>query len=430
MLIRNTSVLSFHNLSIRENTDVCIKGCRIKRVGQNIEPCGEIIDGSGCYLIPGLVNLHSHTAMTLLRGVAEDVSVEDWFNKYIWMYEKNLTPHDVYVGTLLGAAEMLLSGVTFVADHYFYMGEAAKAYLDAGMRADLAWSVFGVGDDWEARYRQALNFTEEFMDHDPRITVSLGPHSLYLCPNDFLTTVVAKAEELELKLHIHISEEEGQVARSLNERGMTPIQALHKMEVLKKGTILAHAYYATDEDLQLIQESGAGVAHCAKTYMRFGDIHDFLPRALEAGVRCGLGSDGPASNSTMSIFEVARDAALLAKCSTRNPRAARIEQMMPLLCNGGEILGIEGYGTIEEGGLADLVLIRPDTPNMQPEHNIFANILYSLGEPNVDTVIVDGEVVVREGHLVKVDLSALYCEAAAAAERLTRAVSGTPMQTY
>ena len=155
MLIRNTSVLSFHDLSIRENTDVCIKGCRIKRVGHVFEPCGEIIDGSGCYLIPGLVNLHAHTAMTLLRGVAEDVSVEDWFNKYIWMYEKNLTPHDVYVGTLLGAAEMLLSGVTFVADHYFYMGEAAKAYLDTGMRADLAWAVFGVGDDWETRYNQA-----------------------------------------------------------------------------------------------------------------------------------------------------------------------------------------------------------------------------------------------------------------------------------
>jgi 5-methylthioadenosine/S-adenosylhomocysteine deaminase len=155
MLIQNTTVLSFHDLSMRPNTDLLIEGQRIEQIGEGLPASGEVIDGSGCYLIPGLVNAHSHTAMTLLRGVAEDVSVEEWFNKYIWMYEKNLTAHDVYVGTLLGAAEMLLSGVTLVADHYFHMDQAARAYTEAGMRADLTWAVFGVGEGWQARYEQA-----------------------------------------------------------------------------------------------------------------------------------------------------------------------------------------------------------------------------------------------------------------------------------
>jgi 5-methylthioadenosine/S-adenosylhomocysteine deaminase len=234
---------------------------------------------------------------------------------------------------------------------------------------------------------------------------------------------------MHLKLHIHVSEEERQVTRTLQERGMTPIEVLQRTGVLREGTILAHAYWATHQDMQLIRESGAGVAHCPKTHTRFGDIHDFLPRAVQVGVPCALGSDGPASNSTINIFEAARDAALLAKCATRNPQAARLRDVLGLLCNGAA-LGMSGYGRVDKGALADLVLIKPDSPNMQPEHNVFANVLYSLGERNVDAVIVDGKVVVRDGRLVGIDLPELYRAAAAAARRLTTAVSGTPLQTY
>ncbi len=430
MLIRDTSVLSLRDLKVTEHSDVLVEGNRISRIGSDLTPCGEVIDGSGGYLIPGLVNLHSHTAMTLLRGVAEDVTLEDWFNKYIWMYEKNLTPHDVYVGTLLGAAEMLLSGVTCVADHYFHMDQAAKAYLEAGMRADLAWAIFGVGEGWATGYDRALEFLREYRDSDSRITVSMGPHSPYLCPDRLLREMGERAAALGLKVHLHVSEDSGQVSRTVAERGITPVAVLRETGLLRQGTILAHAYYADDDDLQAIRESGASIAHCPKTYMRFGDVHDFLPRAINAGVRCGLGTDGAASNSTLSIFEAARDAALLAKCAVGDPRAAPIHQILPMLCSGGEALGLEGYGDVCEGALADLVLLRPQTPAMQPEHNVPANILYSLGERNVDTVVVDGRVVVRGGRLVNIDLDQLYGEVWVCAARLTREVSGPPLQTY
>jgi len=310
------------------------------------------------------------------------------------------------------------------------MDQAARAYRDAGIRADVSWGAFGVGDDWEERYQRALDFSKEYMDIDPRITVSLGPHSPYICPPDFLRTMAGNARELGVKLHIHVSEEENQVAASLQKHGMTPIEFLKDTGVLREGTILAHAYYATDQDLQLIKDSGAMVAHCPKTYMRFGDMNGFLPRALKAGVRCGLGTDGAASNSTMNLFEVARDAALLAKCAAQDPEVATISEILPLLSSGGKVLGIEGYGRIEEGALADLVMIDPDTPNMQPENNVFANLLYSIGDRNVHTVIVDGKVVVKDGELVNISLSDLRREASAAAQRLQVPVSGPPKQSY
>lgn len=430
MIIKNTTILSFHDLSTIKNTDVFIEGNKIKNIGKNLLGSGEVIDGSRFYLIPGMVNTHAHTAMALLRGAAEDVNINDWFNKYIWIYEKNLTAEDVYIGTLIGAAEMLLSGVTFVADHYFYMDKAYRAYEEIGIRADLSWAVFGVGNDWKEKFNNALKFTEEYRDKNSRLHVSLGPHSPYICPDNFLKKVADKATELNLKMHIHVSEEENQVIKSLKERKMTPIGVLKNAGVLREGTILAHAYYATDEDLILIKQSKSGIAHCAKTYMKFGDIHNFLPRALKSKITCGLGTDGPCSNNTMNIFEVARNAALLAKSSMKDPEIAKIHEILPLLTNGGEVLGIKNYGVIEKGSIADLVLINPNTPNMQPENNIFANILYSLSERNIDTVIVDGKIVVREGKLLNVNLEELYKQAFKIRKRLTQKVQYKPMQEY
>jgi 5-methylthioadenosine/S-adenosylhomocysteine deaminase len=205
---------------------------------------------------------------------------------------------------------------------------------------------------------------------------------------------------------------------------------LDRAGVLRPGTVLAHAYWATDHDLALIRERGAGVAHCPKTYMKFGDVTDFLPRALAAGVPVGLGTDGPGSGNSQGIFEAARDAALLAKASRRDARVARIGEVLPLCHRGGQLLGLAGYGRLEEGALADLVLLDPGHPAMQPEHNVFANILYSLGERSVHSVIVDGRVRVREGRLLDLDLEELRRRAAEIATRLVRAEGESPMQSY
>ena len=437
MIIKNISILSFKDLSVRNNMDLLISAGRIEKITDNSDSSKPlsfksnevIIDGTGKYIIPGLVNAHAHTAMTLLRGVAEDVTESDWFNKHVWIYEQSLIPDDVYTGTLIGAAEMLLSGVTAVADHYFAMDRAFDAYVKSGMRANLAWAVFGSGPDSEKQFETAMDFTREYTGKNTRISVSLGPHSPYICPEDFLTRVAFEADKLELPMHIHVSETEEQVVQSLKNTGLTPVQVLDKTGVLREGTILAHAYWATDEDLKLIKKRGAGIAHCAKTYMKFGDINDLLPRALKAGVKLALGSDGLASNNTVNIFETARDAALLAKCSTRNPEAGIISDILPLL-NGGDVIGHKDYGGIKEGSLADLVIIDPSTPNMIPGNNIFADILYSLNNRNVDTVIVDGKMVVENGKLLTIDIADLRKESLEISKRLLATISDKPMQSY
>jgi 5-methylthioadenosine/S-adenosylhomocysteine deaminase len=436
MIIKNITILSFKDLSEQKEMDLLIRNGKIEKISCNsdennlksIKP-DEIIDGTGKYIIPGLVNAHAHTAMTLLRGVAEDVTVDDWFNKHVWIYEQSLIPDDVYTGTLLGAAEMLLSGVTAVADHYFAMDRAFDAYEKSGMRANLAWAVFGTGPDSDKQFKKAMDFTRDYKGKNSRILISLGPHSPYICPQKFLEQVACESEKMDLSMHIHVSETEEQVLQSLKSTGLTPVQILDKTGVLRKGTILAHAFWATDDDLKLIKKRGAGIAHCAKSYMKFGDINDLLPRAISACVKIAYGSDGLASNNTADIFEVARDAALLAKCATRNPENAKISELLPIL-NNGQVIGLKDYGEIKEGTLADLVIIDPSTPNMMPCNNIFADILYSLNNRNIDTVIVDGKKLVEKGELLTIDVKSLQAEAQAISKRLVATVSDKPMQSY
>ncbi len=431
MIIRNATTLCFQKLSRRSGVDVRLAEGRIREIGRDLPADGEeLIDASGMYLIPGLVNLHSHTAMTLLRGAAEDVNEQRWFNDYVWIYERNLQPEDVYFGTLLGAAEMLLSGVTCVADHYFHMDRAFEAYQLAGMRADLSWAVFGTGEGWQKQFEHTLEFVREYRDREPRINLSLGPHSPYICPHSFLRQVAEKAAELDLKMHVHACETGEQVEQSLSEHGKTPVEILHDTGVLRPGTILAHAYYATNRDLELIRKGGAGVAHCAKTYLKFGDVNDFFLRAQAAAVKVGLGTDGPCSNNTLSIFEAARDAAFIAKSSRDDAEVAPIAEVLPLVHRGGEILGLPAYGQLQEGSLADLVLIDPATPNMVPEHNVFANLLYSLNPRNIHTVIVDGRIVVRQGSLVNIDLGEVMAKSTEIVSRITNRDYDGPLQRY
>jgi 5-methylthioadenosine/S-adenosylhomocysteine deaminase len=429
MLIKNGTILHFEDLSV-ENTDILVKDGKIETIAPHIDaPSEEVLDAKGFYVTSGFANAHAHVPMVLFRGAAEDVKSADWFNKYIWVYEQNLIPHDIYIGALLGGAELLLNGVTTVFDHYFEMQEVFKAFTELGIRSDLAWAVFGKGEGSEENFKRALEFTDKYAGKSELVTISLGPHSPYICPEAFLKKVADISRRSGLKMHIHVSEEEWEIEKSLKETGKTPIAYLKSLGVLKEGTILAHAYYATDEDLKIIKESGGRVAHAAKTYMRFGFMKDFLPRALKHGVDVALATDGPASNANLSIFEVARDAALLAKLSTQDAEEGRIEQIMPLLSRGAEFTG-KKVGRLRAGYAADILLINKNSPSLTPQANIFANILYSLSARDINTVIVNGKVVVRNGKLVNVDISDILKEAERSAKHLIKRNAEKPMQTF
>lgn len=441
MTIRNAVIVGLSDGEVRPNMSVHVQDGKIVSIEHDTEATGyseasagadedDILDARGAYLIPGFVNLHAHTAMAPLRGTAEDLRPEAWFNERIWIYEQNLTAEDVYWGTLLGALEMLSNGVTAVADHYFHMDRAFAAFQHAGMRANLAQAVFGFGDGKDALLEQAVAFARDYRDADERISVSMGPHSPYLCPDAFLKDVVSHAHSLEIPVHIHVSETATQVAQSVEEHGKTPVEVLHDTGVLDGPAILAHAYHGTDADFERIAHSRAAVAHCPKTYMRFGDAVDFLPRALEAQVDVALASDGAASNSTMDLLEAARHAALLAKTAAGSAEVATVNEVLPLLTAGGRMLGLPEYGEIREGAPADMVLVNPSTPSMTPGYSPCADLLYSVSRENIDTVIVNGEVVVEGGRHTRVDEEEVFARNRELVARVARRNSDRPMQTF
>lgn len=422
MLIRNATIINLSEGTVTPGSYIAIDGPTIVSIGTAIaaERGGrgrhrgalsdheEVIDAAGAYVIPGLVNLHAHTAMAPFRGIFDEYIPEDWFREHVRTYEHRMTPQDVYWGTMLGSLEMLTSGVTCVADHYFHMDHAFRAFSNTGMRANLAEAIFDSGDGGDDRFNVGLNFSREYHNVERRISVSLGPHSPHLCSDEFLRKTAEHAEKLGIRTHIHVSQTKEQVERSMAERGKTPVQVLADTGVLRGGSIVAHAYYADDRDLEILKEKGVTVAHCPKSYMKFGRVNDFLPRALAKRVQVGLGTGGAVSNNSLGLLEVARMAAMLAKAATGDANAGAITDILPLLTSGGRALGLPSYGEVREGAPADLVMIRPNTAGMQPGLSPTSDLLYSVGERNIDTVIVDGHVVVRRGFHVSVDHEQVY----------------------
>ncbi len=388
------------------------------------------IDAEGCVVLPGFRNAHAHSAMVLFRGLVEDVSIVEWFNEHIWIVEQNLTPDDVYWGTLLASVEMLRAGVTSVNDHYFAMDRAADAYEASGMRANLAVALFGTAPGAADELRSSVAFAKEVSTRSPLLTGSLGPHSPYICPERFLRDAVEAASRDSLPLHIHVSETHGQVEESLRTHGATPVAYLDRCGAIGPSTLLAHAYYATNDDLDTIAERGATIAHCPKTFLKFGMVTDVLPRALARSIRVALGSDGAASNNTMSMLEQVRLAALTAKGATGDATAAPVGAVAPLLTAAGTVAGLPAQTTVHVGSPPDVVVLRMDGAHTTPARNMASHLVYSAQERDIEWVVAGGRVVMQQGHHVSLDEREIITRCEAIAERLAVHHSSRPMQTF
>ncbi|BAL81595.1 amidohydrolase [Caldisericum exile] len=429
MLIKNITILDFENLSTQENLDIKIEQNKIVKVGVINDSDSEVIDGSSLYVIPGLINTHAHTAMVFLRGSAEDVTSSDWFNNHIWIYEKNIQKGDVYLGTLLGAIEMISSGITTVFDHYFNMEEALSAYKDLGMRADLSYTMFGAGENAQENFKNAMNFIEKYNGVNELFTISLGPHSPYVCPKEFLEDISRIRIDLGLKVHLHISEEPWQVEKSIKEYGMTPIEFIDSIGLLDENTILAHAYYSTDSDLDLIKKRNSNIAHAPKTYLKFAWVNNFLNRAIEKDVNVSFATDGAASNSNYSIFEVSRLSAFLGKVASGNPTSTKIGDVLRLFAKGEKFLK-KPISKIKVGYLADLVFLDKYSPRLNPTINIFANILYSISEADIRMVMINGKIVYKDGEIFGYKKERIIESINKVGKRLVRKNTDKPMQMF
>lgn len=428
------------SITVLPDHDIAIRGERIDAVlptGQ-IDPAGarEVIDASGMLAMPGFINTHCHGPMVLFRGLGEDVSIDKWFNDVIWPLEANLTAEDVFWGAQLALAEMIESGVTTYAEHYFFMDEVARAVDRAGVRANLVWAVFSAGvPDAGEKLRQTAAWADRWQGGaGGRITTWIGPHAPYTCDEPFLRAATDMAKSLDVGIHIHVAETRQQVELSLQRYGKTPFGALRDAGVFEVPTIIAHATHPSDDDIRLMAEAGAGVSHCPKTFLKLAAGIAPVIRLRQAGIPVGIGTDGVVSNNTLDVLEQTRLAAMMQKHEQRDAEVLTIAEALNMIWrDGARVLrldGPEGIGEIAPGKLADMILMRTDGAHMQPLLNVSANLLYSARASDVDTVFCNGKPLMRGRELLTLDKRQIAAEVRTRAERLRQRVPGRRLQTY
>ena len=412
--------------TILRDSDLLIEGSRITHIGSVPEGtrADDVIDATGHVALPGFFNAHCHSPMTFERGWAEDLPFPRWLNEKIWVAESALTPDDVYWGAVLAACEMIRSGTVGFNDHYFHMDRVAQGVEESGLKALLAWCVFGIGDDKEIGpgAEAQLNFSLQWQHAaDGRIHTCLGPHSPYVCPPEFLTRVVELASRYGLPIHLHVSESREQVENSRQRCGMTPVEQLQKLGVFDHHTIAAHCLALTDTDMAILADRGVFIVRTPITYMKLAmPVRTPVSALHTAGIaRVALGTDGPASNADMDMFAMIRQQVLLEKYSQENPEALPGDSALRMATqNGAQATGFAESGVLAEGRPADLILVDFNRPHLRPRHDLIANLVHSAKGADVSDVIVDGKLLMRDHELLTLDEERILYEAERRAFRM------------
>jgi 5-methylthioadenosine/S-adenosylhomocysteine deaminase len=406
-LLKNVRYLVTQNeeREILENVDVLIHEDEVYEIGRGlldfINP-EEVIDCSEKVVIPGLINTHTHSSMTLLRGISDNVVLQDWLENYIFPAEDEIEEVDAYLGSVLASVEMLESGTTCFNDMYFHMEKAAEAVEDTGIRAVLSKGLTDIED--EADLWEAENLIRNYAGHDT-INIGVGPHSVYTCSEDLLLNSKELAEKYNALLHIHLSETEKENQDMLEERGMTPTEYLDELDILDENVIAAHGTHLTEDDMLRLQRTKTGLAHNPAANMKLGSGRADVIELKERGLDVGLGTDGPASNNSLNMFDEAKLAALIHK--EEDPEALTEQDILDMLTiDAAKALNIEDrVGSIEEGKKADLVTIDLNQASMRPFYRargVVSNLIYSF-DGEVSDVFVNGKKVVEDGELQTVD---------------------------
>ncbi len=428
LLIQHADLLTLDAQDrVLQDTAIAIKDGRIFALGEiprDLAP-DESIDAKNHVALPGFFNAHTHAAMTLLRGSAEDLPLDRWFNEGIWRTESALQEEDVYWGAALAACEMIRSGTVAFADHYFWMHQVARVVQESGMKALLAWCVFG-SDFAPEMGPTTLELTEEFVAEfqnsaGGRIKTMLGPHSPYISTERALERSAALAHKLGVGCHIHVSESQGQVNNSFKQFGKSPVAYLNALGIFDNPSIAAHAIYLSDDDIEILRAKNVSVAACPKTHLKLAMRTTRIVDLMRAGVHVALGTDGAASNNDLDMLEVARLAALLQKHDTGDATVLPSTDALKLATqHGARAMGFGNSGVLQVGADADLILFNLDKPHLVPRHNLAANIVHSARGGDVNYVIVNGKVLLRQGELTTLDEEKIMREAERRGLRMTQ----------
>ncbi len=422
LLIRNAEVTDApagvpHYIYIEDNKIVFVK----KTLPENFDFADvEVLEGGGKLATPGLVNTHGHVAMTLLRSYADDLDLMDWLQNKIWPVEAKMKPQDIYWGSMLGIYEMLRGGTTCFADMYAEMDEVAQAAAKLGIRANLSRGLIGAAPNAQEALAENKQLFKDWHNYDRgQIRVTLGPHAPYTCPDDFLRQVVDASFELGAEVQMHLCETKGEIEDSLRDFGMTPIARMEKIGLLERGVIAAHCVHLTEEDMDIMAARQMRVALNPQSNLKLASGIAPVPALLKEGICVGIGTDGASSNNNLDMLEEVRLTAMLHKATTYDPLALPAAAVWKMATeDGAKVLGFKNLGRLEAGAYADIVLWKMSGPHWYPRHNKLSLLVYAASSQDAETVLVNGKVVLKDGHLTAYDEEKICAETAACAKAL------------
>jgi 5-methylthioadenosine/S-adenosylhomocysteine deaminase len=413
LLIKNVDIITMDDESMLiKDGYIGIKDGKISIIS-NILPNNiyseKQIDGKGKIAMPGLVNAHSHSAMTLMRNYADDIALEAWLFNNIFPIEAKLTEKDVYWGTMLGIAEMLKSGVVAFADMYMFMDEVARAVTETGIKANICKSPVQFFEGGELKRLDKSQGTIDYYNKyhnsaDGRIKVFVEIHSTYMFNEKTLLNAASLAKQLNTGIHIHLLETTTEVESSKRDYGMTSVEICKNTGVLDVPVLAAHCVHMSDNDLEVMKQMGCNIVHNPTSNLKLGSGIAKVPKMLEMGINVCLGTDGAASNNNLNMFEEMNLAALIHKGVAMDPQLMRADTVLKMgTRNGARALGFNDTGVIKVGMKGDIILIDTDKPHFYPKNNPVSAIIYSAQASDVDTVIVDGKIIMQNRILKNID---------------------------
>jgi 5-methylthioadenosine/S-adenosylhomocysteine deaminase len=397
------AVLEDHCVALRDGV---IEAVLPRADAETRFPSHEKVDLGEHALIPGLVNAHTHAAMSLMRGLADDLPLMRWLEEHIWPAEaKHVSPAFVKDGSLLACAEMLRGGVTCFNDMYFFPEATLEAALEAGMRVSLGMIVFdfpsAYGADPDDYLAKGLELRDRWREH-PLVSFCLAPHAPYTVSDASFLKVAKLVGEIDVPVHIHLHETEGEIARSLAEHGVRPIERLRRLGLLGPGLIAVHAVHLSDAEIALLAMHGASVVHCPSSNLKLASGFAPVAKMAAAGINLAIGTDGAASNNRLDMIEEMRLAAVLAKAVAGDAEAIPAHAALRAATLGGaRALGLgTQIGSISPGKSADLAAVRISGPELTPCYDPAALLVYAAGRQHVSDVWVAGRHLLREGTFV------------------------------
>ena len=427
ILIRNGTVLTMDSqYTLIAMGAVAVSADRIVEIGTedaltaSYQP-SKTIDAQGGIIMPGLVNTHTHAAMTCFRGLADDLPLVTWLHDYIFPAEAKLTFDNVYQGTRLACSEMILSGTTTFCDMYLFEEAVARAAKEAGMRAVVGEVIYDFPSPNYGPVEEGLKYTEALIEKwrdDPLITIAVEPHSPYLCSPELLNKARAIADQNKVPMVIHLSESEKEVSEIKKRYGCTPVAHLAEIGFLCPNLIADHCVVLTGEDIVLLKDFDVKVAHNPESNMKLASGIAPIPELLRHGITVGIGTDGCASNNNLDLLQEMDTASKLHKVHTLDPTAmdARTVVRMATI-DGARVLGMGDItGSLQAGKKADIIIIDTRRPHLIPMYNIYSHLVYAVTGSDVTTVIVNGQVLMEGRVLTTLDLD----EVMASVNRITQ----------